>query len=222
VAAGVDEDASVRDTPVSRRPSRQVALPSGCAPPQYGRSTSPYSTTGTGASSGSRMWCDSGSTANSRSTSGFAPPSRAAIMALLHGAPAGRRWQSPRSIASTASPQVLGRGVHVRHTSAAEVAASRTAAPPLSLRRNSRGGLLNRRAPAVGPDQSSAVVTIRPPRSRLGGDQRATRSAGCGRPSRTRGPLAWSSRASAGFVRSHDRRGVAETCRPRAGLPVPA
>jgi hypothetical protein len=63
---------------------------------------------------------------------------------------------------------------------------------------------------------------IRPPRSRLGRDRRARRPAGDGRPSRTRGPLAWSSRASAGFGRSRDRRGVAETCRPRAGPRVPA
>jgi hypothetical protein len=47
------------------------------------------------------------------------------------------------------------------HTSAATAAASSTAAPPLSVRRNSRSGLWTRRAHAVFPDKSSpGVVTI--------------------------------------------------------------
>jgi hypothetical protein len=62
-----------------------------------------------------------------------------------------------RSIASTASHSSSQEEASTfTHTSAAVVAASRTAAPPLSVRRNSRTGLLNRRARAVVPDQRSA------------------------------------------------------------------
>jgi hypothetical protein len=86
-----------------------------------------------------------------------------------------------------------------------------------------RSGLLKRRARAVVPGQRSArAVTSGPPGSGLGRDRRARRPGGCGRLSRTRGPLAPSSWAPAGFGRSLHRRGVAETCRPRAEPPVPA
>jgi hypothetical protein len=77
-----------------------------------------------------------------------------------------------RSVSSTPSPSrsIASKVSHsswyeeastFTHTSAATAAASSTAAPPLSVRRNSRSGLWTRRADAVCPDKSSpGVVTI--------------------------------------------------------------
>jgi hypothetical protein len=51
-----------------------------------------------------------------------------------------RRWQArPHQL-------LVGRGVHVHPHERRRRRSSRTAAPPLSVRRNSRGGLVNRRA----------------------------------------------------------------------------
>ena len=56
--------------------------------------------------------------------------------------------------------RVVRRRVDVHPSSAAMVAASRTAAPPVSVRRNSRSGVCTLRAHAVRPENGGACVSL--------------------------------------------------------------
>jgi hypothetical protein len=150
---------------------------------------------------------------------------------------AGHNRRSPARSASARSGCRRGRSRARRPTAprgrAVHIHPHERAPPSLragpSRRRSScagtRTGSLNPRPARLSPTRGEARGDghhASPHARGLGRDQRARRSAGGGRLSRTRGALAWNSCASAGFGRSRDRRDVAEPCRPRAGPPLPA
>jgi hypothetical protein len=157
-----------------------------------------------------------------------------------HERPQAVRSRRPYSV-SNPSANAVSVDIAMPQPSAAELPTRDRRRGAHAAERRRRRCEQDRRAAAVGAQELAlrAREPARPrgcrrPEVRAGGhhpsatldgaacDQRARRPVGAGRLSRTRGPLPWSSRASAGFGRSHDRRGAAGTCRSGAGPPVPA
>jgi len=171
--------------------------------------------------------------AKSRSSSRTgAPPGRSTGTRSRRTRPRSPTRRAGRGCGQTLDrPLTRGRGrlcaARARRQYGAAATAARwcgTAAPSRQPRRRGRQGCRLWPPRTVRrPDQKSArVVTLRPSRDGSAAMGRARRPADGGRPSRSRGPLPSSSRSSGGFGRSRHRRGVAETCRPRAGPAVPA
>src|SRR3954451_1067692 len=134
----------------------------GSARPQYGHSKSPYSTTVTGASSGPRMWSDSGSTVNSRSRSGFAPTSRAAIRRRCERSPMVRNTSHVRAAAPTGAARMPALASSSGAPSKASVATNRETVKPTPAL-----------APAPATAPQPAVGRSRPCDSRVTSSARA-------------------------------------------------